>query len=100
MIVLVGVLSSSWPALADPLGGISKTLGSVGVDAGSLGADARRPADTLIDRRTSNKSPAQAAREARQRYGGGKVLNVEQTASGFRVKLLTKGDVRIVFVPR
>ena len=46
------------------------------------------------------KSPAQAANEARSRYGGGKVLDVDEVSGGYRVKLLQRGDVRIVFVPR
>lgn len=44
-------------------------------------------------------TPSQAAREAQQRYGGGKVLSVDPTGDGFRVKLLRDGDVRVVFIP-
>lgn len=44
-------------------------------------------------------SPAQAAREAQHRYGGGKVLSVDPEGDGYRVKLVRDGDVRIVFIP-
>ena len=44
-------------------------------------------------------SPAEAARQAQQQNGGGKVLAVEPTPGGWRVKLLKDGEVRIVFVP-
>ena len=54
--------------------------------------------DSLLDRR-SRKGPADAAKEAQKRYGGGKVLNVESTGDGYHVKLLLDGDVRVVFVP-
>ena len=70
---------------------------------GSLGAgiDTPRPPEQLIDHRSPRgKSPAQAAREARSRHGGGRVLDVDEVSGGYRVKLLQKGDVRIVFVPR
>ncbi|MGQ0501588.1 MAG: hypothetical protein ACT4P0_03100 [Panacagrimonas sp.] len=45
------------------------------------------------------KPPAMAAREAQKRYGGGKVLNVENAIDGYHVKLLLNGDVRVVFIP-
>lgn len=64
-----------------------------------LGVENRRQPDSLIDRR-SNKSAVQAANEARAQYGGGKVLDVKETPGGYRVKLLSKGDVRIVFISR
>jgi hypothetical protein len=44
-------------------------------------------------------SPSEAARIAQQRNGGGRVLAVERGDSGYRVKLLKNGDVRIVYVP-
>lgn len=44
-------------------------------------------------------SPGEAARQAQQMNGGGRVLSVEQAHDGWRVKLIKNGDVRIVFVP-
>lgn len=47
----------------------------------------------------SSMSAQQAAREAQQRNGGGRVLSVDEAGGGWRVKLLKDGNVRIVFVP-
>lgn len=44
-------------------------------------------------------SASEAARQAQQLNGGGRVLSVEQAHDGWRVKLIKNGDVRIVFVP-
>ncbi|PTU32103.1 hypothetical protein [Stenotrophobium rhamnosiphilum] len=44
-------------------------------------------------------SPSEAAAKAQRNNGGGKVLAVEPTGTGYRVKLLQRGDVNIVFVP-
>lgn len=59
----------------------------------------------LLDRRSSSEgrsssrmSAAQAARQAQQRYGGGRVLSVDSMGDGYRVKLLREGDVRVVFI--
>lgn len=49
--------------------------------------------------RGSGISAQEAAREAQQRNGGGRVLSVDEAGGGWRVKLLKDGDVRIVFVP-
>lgn len=56
-----------------------------------------RPPDAFLDHRSL--TPAQAAREAQSRYGGGRVLSVDRAGEGFRVKLLRDGDVRVVFIP-
>lgn len=44
-------------------------------------------------------SPQEAARQAQLLNGGGRVLSVDATRGGWRVKLLKEGNVRIVFVP-
>lgn len=55
---------------------------------------------TLIDRRgPRGMTPGQAAKEAQRQYGGGKVLSVDPSGDGYRVKLLRDGDVRVVFIP-
>ncbi|MGQ0620161.1 MAG: hypothetical protein ACT4QA_09615 [Panacagrimonas sp.] len=54
--------------------------------------------DGLVDRRP-HRTPAQAAREAQSRYGGGRVLSVDAAEGGYRVKLERHGDVRVVFIP-
>jgi hypothetical protein len=43
-------------------------------------------------------SPDEAARRAQQQNGGGRVLSVEPAGSGYRVKLLRDGEVRVVYV--
>lgn len=68
-------------------------------DHGFFGAQDMLPPGTLIDRGRSRMTASQAAREAQQRYGGGKVLSVDPTGDGYRVKLLRDGDVRVIFIP-
>ena len=70
-------------------------------DRGYFGAgfEAQGHDASLIDRRSSRMTAAQAAREAQKRYGGGKVLSVDPAGDGFHVKLLRDGDVRVVFIP-
>jgi len=51
------------------------------------------------DNRNNRLSPHQAARIAQEQNGGGRVLAVDRNDSGYRVKLLKNGDVRIVYVP-
>lgn len=69
-------------------------------DLGFFGDKRGRDA-SLVDRRGSSPprmTAAQAAREAQERYGGGRVLSVDPAGEGFRVKLLRNGDVRVVFI--
>lgn len=40
-----------------------------------------------------------AAKIAQKQQGGGRVLAVDLTEEGYRVKLLQKGDVHIIIVP-
>ncbi len=47
----------------------------------------------------SLRSAQDAAREAQQLNGGGRVLSVDSATGGWRVKLLKDGNVRMVFVP-
>jgi len=44
-------------------------------------------------------TPGEAAEQAQRNNGGGRVLAVDPTGNGYRVKLLQRGDVNIVFVP-
>jgi hypothetical protein len=57
------------------------------------------PAGLAQGRNDRGLSPSEAARIAQQQNGGGRVLAVEHSDRGYRVKLLKNGDVRIVFVP-
>lgn len=43
-------------------------------------------------------SPNEAARMAQDQNGGGRVLSVEPSGNGYRVKLLRDGEVRVVYV--
>jgi hypothetical protein len=55
----------------------------------------RAPDDETHDELSANA----AAQRAQAINGGGRVLSVEETRGGWRVKLLKEGDVRFVFVP-
>jgi hypothetical protein len=44
-------------------------------------------------------SAEQAAREAQRANGGGRVLAVDLTPQGYRVKIIKHGEVRLVVVP-
>jgi hypothetical protein len=73
-------------------------------DGGLLGGNSLRveppemlQPEPLLDTR-ARLSPADAAREARSRYGG-KVLNVDPASGGYRVRIIQQGTVRTVFVP-
>lgn len=64
------------------------------------------PPDDQTPHREHHKKPEngrlssnEAARVAQKQQGGGRVLSVDATEGGYRVKLLQKGDVHIVFVP-
>lgn len=43
-------------------------------------------------------SPNEAARRAQNQNGGGRVLSVEPSGPGYRVKLLRDGEVRVIYV--
>lgn len=87
LMLLVGLVLGPGPAEA-------RSRDLLGLDSPPIG----RPPDGLVDRR-GRMSPADAAREAQSRYGGGRVLSVEPAPGGFRVKLERRGDVRVVFIP-
>ncbi|MDE2149161.1 MAG: hypothetical protein KGJ55_04870 [Gammaproteobacteria bacterium] len=44
-------------------------------------------------------NPGEAARRAQAINGGGRVLTVTRSGDGYRVKLIKRGEVRVVFVP-
>ncbi|MGB0954529.1 MAG: hypothetical protein ACPGZP_00855 [Panacagrimonas sp.] len=52
----------------------------------------------LRDSHRVGLSAAEAAKEAKSRNGGGRVLSVNRVRGGYRVKLLKDGDMRLVFV--
>ncbi|TDU32085.1 hypothetical protein DFR24_1473 [Panacagrimonas perspica] len=86
LMIVAGGLALSEPAFARDRGFFGTGLEGQGRDA------------SLVDRRASRMTAAQAAREAQHRYGGGKVLSVDPASDGFHVKLLRDGDVRVVFI--
>lgn len=55
------------------------------------GRDNREPERTGL-------SPNEAASRAQAENGGGRVLSVEPSGDGYRVKLLRDGEVRVVYV--
>lgn len=57
------------------------------------------PPDRLLDTPPRSMDANEAARKAQLLNGGGRVLSVEETRSGWRVKLLKDGNVRIVSLP-
>lgn len=87
-LLLLGGLASATSADARPRGRFELAPPDLG---------GGRP-DSFVDRR-SHMTPSQAAREAQMRYGGGKVLSVDEAGDGYRVKLVRDGDVRVVFIP-
>jgi hypothetical protein len=52
-----------------------------------------------LQREHRRMTPSEAAMQAQRNHGGGRVLAVEAADNGYRVKLLQRGDVHIVFVP-
>lgn len=44
-------------------------------------------------------TPGEAARRAQHLNGGGRVLSVSRGKDGYRVKLIKKGEIRIISVP-
>lgn len=64
-----------------------------------LGADQLVPRGSELDDGGRNLDAHDAARQAQDLNGGGRVLSVEEARGGWRVKLLKEGNVRIVFVP-
>jgi len=54
---------------------------------------------TFEDRRQQwRERSAEAARRAQERNGGGRVLSVEPQGSGYRVKVLKDGEVRVLHI--
>ena len=85
MIVLAAGLLAGHPASADRRGGLR-------LDTPFLGPGREvREAPRGLD-------AEQAARRAQDENGGGRVLSVEPSNGGYRVKLLRNGEVRVVFV--
>jgi hypothetical protein len=58
-----------------------------------------RREERRMERPESRFGPSEAARMAQSRNGGGRVLNVNPTDEGYRVKLLKQGEVRVILVP-
>ncbi len=65
------------------------------------------PADTapIMSARSEQQAeptltPKGAALRAQELHQGSRVLKVEKTDGGYRVKLLKDGDIRIVFIPQ
>jgi len=52
----------------------------------------QQPRETRVPRRDDS---AEAARRAQAQNGGGRVLSVEPEGSGYRVKVLKDGEVRV-----
>lgn len=66
-------------------------------------SDKKTPASDRHTTRTADRvhqpTPGEAARRAQDLNGGGRVLSVERRPNGYRVKLIKRGDISIVFVP-
>lgn len=86
MLALLGGVAVGHPAAARPLGGLRISP-----------PDVVAP-EPLLDQSRARLSPADAARQASEQYGG-RVLNVSPAAGGYRVKLIEQGNVRTVFIP-
>lgn len=86
MIVLVASLFGGGPASADRRGGLRLDTPFIAPGRDSREAEPR------------GLSPNEAARRAQDQNGGGRVLSVEPSGNGYRVKLLRDGEVRVVYV--
>lgn len=89
IVIAASLLATSQPASADRRGGV------LGLDTQFLnpGREARDRDD-----QPRGMSPNEAAKRAQRENGGGRVLSVEQSGNGYRVKLLRDGEVRVVHV--
>lgn len=90
IVIAASLLATSQPAVADRRGGL------LGLDTQFLnpGRDAR----DRDEQPRGGLSPNEAAKRAQRENGGGRVLSVEQSGNGYRVKLLRDGEVRVVYV--
>lgn len=86
LIAFCGGLALSQSAQAE-----SRNRGLFGMQPSDLQGQLRQPSRGL--------SPSEAARQAQQQNGGGRVLGVDPAGDGYRVKLLKDGDVRVIFIP-
>lgn len=59
------------------------------------------PVRTLSTRREPRRlvSAGEAARQAEHADSGGRVLSIAHAPLGYRVKLIKKGEVRVIFIP-
>lgn len=87
MIVLAAGLAAGGPASADRRGGLRLDTPFLAPDRDSRDSDQPR-----------GLSANEAARRAQNQNGGGRVLSVEPSGNGYRVKLLRDGEVRVVYV--
>lgn len=90
IVIAAGLLAASQPAMADRRGGV------LGLDTQLL-----NPGREMRERDEPSRgglSPNEAAKRAQRENGGGRVLAVEPSGNGYRVKLLRDGEVRVVYV--
>ena len=90
IVIAASLLATSQQALADRRGGL------LGLDTQFLNPG--REARDRDEQPRGGLSPNEAAKRAQRENGGGRVLSVEPTGSGYRVKLLRDGEVRVVYV--
>jgi uncharacterized membrane protein YkoI len=78
-------------------------LGGLALQPAFADADTDAPAEPQRERspprQNGHLSSNEAAKIAQKQQGGGRVLAVDLTEEGYRVKILQKGDVHIVVVP-
>jgi len=91
IVIAASLLATSQPAVADRRG-----AGLLGLDTQLLNPG--REARDRDEQPRGGLSPNEAARRAQRENGGGRVLSVEPSGDGYRVKLLRDGEVRIVHV--
>lgn len=87
LILFAALMATSLPGAAMARGG------------GSLQADQLLPQRAPQRTLAPGLSAAQAAQQVQQRHGG-RVLSVQDTAAGYRVKVLREGEVRSFDVNR
>jgi len=88
LLVALSVMAICHPVQADRRGGLR-------LDTPFLAPGRDAPNRDVAPR---GMTPNEAARRAQAENGGGRVLSVEPSGSGYRVKLLRDGEVRVVYV--
>src|ERR1700733_15052278 len=97
------VRAHRWWAVAVAAGGLLLPAMLFGASAVTPATTQPAPYSSVVAPAPAKLVPAssaeQAAREAQHANGGGRVLAVDLTPQGYRVKIIKHGEVRLVVIP-